>query len=111
MVCIYVYVCIYICIYIHTHTHTHNVILLSHKTEWNNAVCSNMDGSKDDHAKWSKSDRKRHISYDNTHVESKKEKVQMSLFTKQIDLQTLKSNLWWPKGKSGGSEAKSGTWY
>ena len=28
------------------------------KKEWNNAICSNMDGPGDDHTKWSKSDRK-----------------------------------------------------
>ena len=32
-------------------------ILLSHKKEWNNAICSNMDGLRDYHTKWSKSDR------------------------------------------------------
>ena len=25
--------------------------------EWNNAICSNMDGSRDDHNKWSKSEK------------------------------------------------------
>ena len=27
----------------HTHTHTHNGILLSHKEEWNFAICHSMD--------------------------------------------------------------------
>ena len=35
--------------------HTHNRILLSHKKEWNNAIFSNMDGSRDHHKKWSMS--------------------------------------------------------
>ena len=49
-------------IYIHTHTHTHlyNGILLSHKTEQNNAICSNMEGPRDYHTK---SDRERKILY------------------------------------------------
>ena len=38
----------------------HSVI----KKEWNNAICSNMDGPRDYHTKWSKSDRERQISYD-----------------------------------------------
>ena len=46
----------------HTHTHTHSGILLSHKKEWNNAICSNMDGSRDYHTKWSKSDKYHMIS-------------------------------------------------
>ena len=29
----------------------YNVILLSHKKEWNNVICSNMDGPKDYHIK------------------------------------------------------------
>ena len=44
--------------YIHT-----NRILLSHKKEWNNAICSNMDGPRDDHAEWSKSDRETQTLY------------------------------------------------
>ena len=28
--------------------HIYNGILLSHKKEWNNAICSNMDGPGDD---------------------------------------------------------------
>ena len=35
----------------------YNRILLSHKKEWNNAICSNMDGSRDYHIKWSKSEK------------------------------------------------------
>ena len=54
-------VCMYT--YTHTHTHTHNGILLSHKKEWNNAICSNMDGPRDYHTKWSKSDKERQIPY------------------------------------------------
>ena len=43
--------------------HMYNEILLSHKKEWNNVICSNMDGSRDCHAEWSKSDREGKISY------------------------------------------------
>ena len=42
----------------------YNEILLSHKKEWNNIICSNMDGPRDYHTNWSKSDRERKISYD-----------------------------------------------
>ena len=38
-----------------------NGILLSHKIEWNNAICSNMDRPRDYHTK---SDSERQISYD-----------------------------------------------
>ena len=46
----------------------YNGILLSHKKEWNNAICSNMDAPRDDHTKWSKSDRGRQISYNITYM-------------------------------------------
>ena len=51
-------------IYIYTHIHTHNGILLSHKKEWNNAICSYMDGPRDYHTKQSKLERERQIPYD-----------------------------------------------
>ena len=46
--------------------HIYNRILLSHKKEWNNAICSNMDGPRDYHTNWSKSERQ--ISYDITYM-------------------------------------------
>ena len=46
--------------------HIYNGILLSHKKEWNNAICSNIDGPRDDHSKWSKSAREEQIPYDIT---------------------------------------------
>ena len=44
--------------------HIYNGILLTHKKEWNNAICSNMDGPRDYHTKWNKPDRERQISCD-----------------------------------------------
>ena len=46
----------------------YNGILLSHKKELNNSICSNMDVSRDYHTKWSKSERERQISYDITYM-------------------------------------------
>ena len=34
-----------------------NGVILSHRKEWNNAICSNMDRLRDNHIKWSKSDK------------------------------------------------------
>ena len=45
----------------------YNGILISHKKEWNFAICSNMDGPRDYHTKWRKSDRERQISCDITY--------------------------------------------
>ena len=41
--------------------HIYNGILLSHKKEQNNAVFSNMNGTRDSHIKCSKSERERQI--------------------------------------------------
>jgi len=38
------------------HTYIYG-ILLGHKEEWNNAICSNMDRPRDDHIKWSERER------------------------------------------------------
>ena len=38
------------------------------KNEWNNAICSNTDGTRDYHTKWSKSERERQIPYDITYM-------------------------------------------
>ena len=40
-----------------------NGTLLSHKKEWNFAICSNMDGLGEHDVKWNKSDRERQMLY------------------------------------------------
>ena len=42
--------------YIYIYTHIHNGLLLSHK-KWNSAICSNIDGARDYHTKWGKSEK------------------------------------------------------
>ena len=37
--------------------HIYNRILLSHKEEKNNAICSNIDGPTDGHTEWHKSEK------------------------------------------------------
>ena len=48
--------------------HIHNVLLLSHKIEQNNAICSNMDATGDSHTKGSNSERERQIPYYSTNM-------------------------------------------
>ena len=38
--------------------YTHR-ILVSHKKEQNNTICSNMEGARDSHTRWSKLERER----------------------------------------------------
>ena len=50
----------------------YNRILLSHKTELNNAICSYLDGPRDDHTKWNKSEKnKTNIMWKHLHMEPK----------------------------------------
>ena len=53
----------------------YNGILLSHKKEWNNAICNNMDGAGGYYGKYDKSDRDRQILYDITYMWNLKNKV------------------------------------
>ena len=86
---VYIYVCIHIYIHIYIYTYTHNGILLSHKKEWNNAMCSSMDGPRDYHTKWSKSDKERQISYDITYMWNlKKHHTNELIYKTEIDSQT-----------------------
>ena len=43
--------------------HIYNEILHSRKKELNNAICSNMDATRDYHIKWNKSEREKQIPY------------------------------------------------
>jgi len=54
--------------YIHTMEYTRCTCIPSHKKEWKNVICSNMDRPRDNHAKGSKSDRERQASYDITYM-------------------------------------------
>ena len=38
-------------------THIYSRILLNHKEERNNAICSNMDGPRDGHTEWHESEK------------------------------------------------------
>ena len=69
------------------------------KKEWNNAICSNMDRPGDYHAKWSKSERERQISYDITYMWNLKNDTNELIYKTETDSQTSETNLWLPKGE------------
>ena len=62
--------------------HIYNGISLSHKKEWNNAICSNIDVPRDCHIEWSKSNRERQILHNMAYMRNLI-MIQMNLFTKQ----------------------------
>ena len=49
--------------------HTYNGILLNHKKKQNNAICGNMDATRDHHTKWSSSEKDKY--YMKSYVKSK----------------------------------------
>ena len=51
--------------------HINNELWLGHKMKRNNAICSNIDGPRDYHTKWRKSDRGRQI-YDTVYIQNLK---------------------------------------
>ena len=83
-----------------------NGILLSHKKEWNDAICSNMDGPRDSHTEWSKSEKdKCHVILLICGIENM---VQMNLFTKQIQTHRHREQTWITKGEKGWGRDKLG---
>ena len=38
-------------------TYLYNGLLFNHNKEWNLAICNNMDGPREYHSKWSKSNK------------------------------------------------------
>ena len=56
--------------------------LLSHKKEWNYAMCSNMGGPRDYHTKSSQSDRERQVSH-NTYMWNLKYDTKELIYKKQ----------------------------
>ena len=72
-------------------------ILLSHKKEWNNAICSNMHGPRVYHTKWSKPNRQ--ILCDITYMGTLK--IDTNLFIEQKQTHRLGKQTIVTKGKGG----------
>ena len=87
----------------------HNGILLSHKKEWNNAICSNMDGPRDYHTKWSKSERERQISWYHLYMESKIWH-KLTYLQKRNRLTDIENKLMVTKGERGWGMDKLEIW-
>ena len=66
--------------------------------EQNNAICDNMDGTRDSYTKWSKSEKGGQIPYDITYLESNIQ-YKWSTYRKQTNSGTWKTDLRLPRGK------------
>ena len=82
--------------------HIYNGILLSHKKEWNNAFCNNMDGPTDYHTKWSKSEREIQISYDITYMLNLKKWYNWTYLQNRNRLTNIENKLMVTKGEMWG---------
>ena len=60
--------------------HVYHGILLIHKKEWNNVICSNMNAARDYHTKWSMSEGGKQIPYDITYLWSLKYDTNESIY-------------------------------
>ena len=80
--------------------HIYNGILLSHKKEWNNVIFSNMDGPRDYHTMWSKSEKEKYHTI--SLICGIKKMVQMNLFIKQKESHRLRKKLMVTKGERWG---------
>ena len=85
-------------IYIYTHTQWN--ITKSWK-EWSNAICSNMDGPRNHHIRWSKSDGERQVAFYITSMWNLK-RYNWMYFLKRNRLTDIENIQWLPEGIAGG---------
>ena len=98
-------------VFIHMHICIHSGLLLSHKKELNNAICSNMEEPRAYHTKWSKSGRERQIPYDVAYTWDLKYDTNELLHKREADSQTERTGLRLPreKGDERGRDCEFGT--
>ena len=79
--------------------HIYNGILLSHKNEWNNSICSNMERPRE-YILSELIQTKTNIIWYHLYVESKIRHKWTYLQNRNI--QTQRTDLWLPRGREGG---------
>ena len=69
--------------------HTYNGILLIHKKERNYVTCRHVDGLRDCHTEWSKSEREKQILYINVDMWNTKKKkgIDGLIYKTEIEVQ------------------------
>ena len=88
--------------------HVYNGILLSHKEEWNNVICSNIAATGYYPLKWKKSEKDKYHMM-SLYVESKIKEWYKWTYLQNRNRQTSETNLQLPKGKGWGGY-KLGVW-
>ena len=77
------------------------------KKEQSNAICSNMDGTRDSHPEWNKSERKANTIWYHLYLESNTQ--HKGTFSKKRKSWTWRIDLWLPDGRGREWEG-SGAW-
>ena len=85
-----------------------NEILLNHKREQNNAICSNMDGPRDHHTEEVNKGKTDKYHMYCLIVDSKIKASNELIYKTEIELQMQKTNLKSPGGDGGGVNWKTG---
>ena len=78
--------------------HVYHEILFSHKKGWNTAICVNVDGSSEYHAKQNNPEEKSQEPYDFTHMSDIKKQIKQD---KQTKTQTQITAWWLLEEKEG----------
>ena len=73
--------------------HIYNGILLNHKKEGNNAICSNTDGPRDYPTKCSYSEREKQVPYAITYM-NLKYNINELIYKTETDSQMKRTDLW-----------------
>ena len=82
----------------------------SYKKEWNNAIYSNMDGTRDYHTKWSKSKSKREISHDITYMCNLKKNDTNEVIYRQKQTHRLQKQTYGCQRGEAGKRGRLGVW-
>ena len=80
----------------HIHTNTRRGILLSHKKEWNSAICSNVDGPRE---YYPIEIRQKDKNYMISLMWNIKNNTNECIYKTETGSQVEKTNLWLPKGR------------
>ena len=84
------------------YTHIHNGVLLSHKMEWNVAICFSMNRPREYHAWWNKSDKDKYCIISlKCGISKKQNKTNESIYKTEKD-SDIENKLWFTKREGRG---------
>ena len=82
--------------------HIYNGILLGYKKEWNCAICRSVNGPRDCHTEWSKSEREKQISYNIAYMWTLEKWYRWTYLQSRNRDTDVENGLWIPVGEGGG---------